>query len=34
VSCSRKKWSDAHPGYQKQYWQTECADGSWSSYAS
>jgi hypothetical protein len=22
VSRSRKKWRDAHPGYQKQYWQT------------
>jgi hypothetical protein len=22
VSRSRKKWREAHPGYQKQYWQT------------
>lgn len=22
VSDSRKKWRDAHPGYQKSYWQT------------
>jgi hypothetical protein len=22
VSRSRKKWSEAHPGYQKLYWQT------------
>ncbi len=22
VRDSRKKWRDAHPGYQKQYWQT------------
>ena len=22
VRLSRKKWRDAHPGYQKQYWQT------------